>query len=223
MPAKLPATRRLLVPLLTLALRSTTMAWYCMQVPCWKDPKSGCMKGFEVVYSCDGMWGAVFNMVFFPLFACYIGGGVYFTVKVHGKPPVFTRANFPHPHRLLWESWYALVLDGVTFTRAQVRMCRPALCDRISPRLIRISLGLKFNCSGAQMVERGWIAPAAASGDDLTGGLLAAPATSKKPAVVDTQPEKEAKSEAAQNTQDDTKVPIIDGGESASSEEDLVE
>ena len=51
----------------------------------------------------------------------------------------------------------------------------------------------------------------------------AAPATSKKPAAVDTHPEKEAKSEAAQNTQDDTKVQIIDGGESASSEEDLVE
>ena len=90
------------------------------------------MKGFEVVYSCDGMWGAVFNMAFFPLFACYIGGGVYCTVKVQGKPPVFTRASFPHPHRLLWESWYALVLDGVSFTRAQVRICRPDLCERIS-------------------------------------------------------------------------------------------
>ena len=93
-----------------------------MQVPCWKDPKPGCMKGFEIIYSCDGMWGAVFNLVFFPLLACYIAAGVYFTVKVEGKPPVFTRANFPHPHRLLWESWYALVLDGVTYTRAQVSL-----------------------------------------------------------------------------------------------------
>ena len=74
------------------------------------------------------------------------------------------------------------------------------------------------------MVQRGWIAPPAANGDNLTEGLLAAPATSKS-AAVETQPTKEAaaKSETAQNTQSDTKGPIMDGGESASSEEDLVE
>ena len=75
------------------------------------------------------------------------------------------------------------------------------------------------------MVERGWIAPPAASGDDLTEGLLTAPATSKKPTAAKSQPATEAgaKSETAHNTQSDTKGPIIDGDEAASSEEDLVE
>ena len=86
---------------------------------CWTDPASGCQKGFEATYTCSGRWGVLFNIFFVTGLSVYLAGGVAWSAKVQGKAmgTAAAQACQLHPHSAQWSAIYALVVDGVTFSR----------------------------------------------------------------------------------------------------------